>query len=414
MKVCICTTYPALAEPRARRYAAALARMNPNIAMTFVDCVPRSQEWPRPPEFQGLDNLAHRTHYYAHRKCGASRLIWDKLILFLCRSGFRLTGFPRSEAIATRAVGLATVLKAEGADVYVGHNIDTLIPVCEAAKSRGAAVIFDAMEFYSDMLGNQSSLERDLIRSIERRYLPRCSLVLTPSEPIAQALRAEYGIERLLRVWNAAPIETRLPAKSLGGFSLYWRNAVVDLGPRGLEDVLLALNSLPADIHLYLQGRVPSDGGRSLLARLKSLGLDDRVTILPPFPPEEAVLKAAPYAVGLCLEPVTIRNSDLTISNKLFDYLMAGLAIVASNTTGQTEIVRLSNAGLIYRAGDPFDLAERIMELYHDPRLLNTLQVNARSFALREGNLEHELQKLIGAFRSVVSSLPVAASTVSL
>ena len=408
MKVCVCTTYAAMAEPRARRYAAALARIDRNLDVLFIDCAPRGTVWPAPPEFEGIRNLTHETHYYAYRRNGILRLVGDKMVSLTAQAAFLLTGIPSAEAMSTRTIGLTARLAAARADIYLGHNSDALIPVCEAAKLHGSPVVFDSMEFHSDMEG-QAKLERALIRVAERKYLRGCSLVLTPSVPLANALRSTYGVNQLLAIYNAAPIERTLPPKTPHGFSLYWRNAVVNSGLR-VNDILRAMRSLPADIHLTLQGRLPLDGGATLRKLLADLGIMERVTIQPPFAPGDAVRSAALHDVGLCLEPRAYRNSDLTVSNKMFDYLMAGLAVIASDTAGQSEIIQRSGAGTTYPAGNADDLAARILDLYHDRRLLETMQAKARSFALSEGNLEHELDKLTNSFREFLTRLPVGSA----
>src|SRR5206468_9212097 len=132
-----------------------------------------------------------------------------------------------------------------------------------------------------------------------------------------------------------------------------WRNAVIGLGQRGLGDILLALQSLPEDIRLHVQGRLPSDGGAAFRQSAMNLGVWDRITIHPPFAPHEAVLSAAHYHVGLCPERPGNRNHELTVSNKIFDYCMAGLAVIASDLPGLRTVVEKSQGGVVFRAGDP-------------------------------------------------------------
>jgi len=69
---------------------------------------------------------------------------------------------------------------------------------------------------------------------------------------------------------------------------------------------------LPADVRLFLQGRLPLDDGRSLWARIDDMGLRERVVVLPPYKPEDAVREAAVHDVGLCLERPGPKNHELT------------------------------------------------------------------------------------------------------
>ena len=81
---------------------------------------------------------------------------------------------------------------------------------------------------------------------------------------------------------------------------------------------------------------------------------------------------------------------------------MAGLAVVASDLPGLRDVVQRSQGGILYEAGNSQDLAEKITRLYEDRVLTRRLASNARTFALAEGNLEHELNKLRTAFLDLV------------
>ena len=80
----------------------------------------------------------------------------------------------------------------------------------------------------------------------------------------------------------------------------------------------------------------------------------------------------------------------------MFDYMMAGLAVLASDLPGLNDVIRRSKGGLLYQSGQSEDLAAKLMKLYADRALLAELAANARSFALREGNLESKRQTASG------------------
>ena len=144
---------------------------------------------------------------------------------------------------------------------------------------------------------------------------------------------------------------------------------------------------------------MPADRGASLKARIGQLGLTSRVEFHPAYRPEDAVREAARHTVGLCLEREGIRNQELTVSNKIFDYHMAGLAVVASDLPGLAAVIERSGGGLLFKPGSPEDLAAKIITLYHNRALLKQLADNARKFAYREGNRQTEMKKFIDAFR---------------
>jgi glycogen(starch) synthase len=410
LRICVCTSYAALEEPRAPRHAVALARMNREYEVHFVDSIPFGQVPVSPPQFSGIANLHHSSHHYSTRKTGLVRVAADRLRHKIARGLAGALGAPLSGAVSARAIGLEKTLSREPADVYVGHNIDTLLPVYRAARKHRASLIFDSMEFHSDMGDGQSPAESDIIRRIEARALPACSLVIASSPELAGELARQYGLKKLLPLYNVPPRLENLPEKREKQFALYWRNAVISLGQRGLDDILRALPMLPRDIVLHLQGKLPADRGAQLTSRLAELGIAERVFVHPPFLPHQAVQAAVPYTLGLCLERRGVRNHDLTVSNKMFDYFMAGLAVVSSDMEALASVIRRSGAGRVFKSGDAVDLAAQIQLLYANPAMLAAMAASAREFALREGNQESEMLKLETAFLSMSGTRPFPQS----
>jgi hypothetical protein len=78
----------------------------------------------------------------------------------------------------------------------------------------------------------------------------------------------------------------------------------------------------------------------------------------------------------------------------MFDYHMAGLAVIASDLPALRDVVDVSQGGLLYRPGDVKHLKMQIMSLYGDRSKLQELSSKARRFALAEGNLERVMKDL--------------------
>src|SRR6185503_3365059 len=123
------------------------------------------------------------------------------------------------------------------------------------------------------------------------------------------------------------------------------------------------------------------------------MSLMSRVMFHAPYAPESAVKEAAQHHVGLCLERKGVRNQDLTVSNKMFDYHMAGLAVITSDLPGLRGVIERSAGGILFTPGSAEDLAAKILLLYNDRSLLNEFATSAREFALREANREAEMKK---------------------
>jgi glycogen(starch) synthase len=401
-RICVVTSFTAAAEPRAPRHAIASKKAFPNANVMLVDLAPTAMQRQSEPEVLSNEGIARKTIEFPSRAQGIFALAARKFKSQVARAAFEQFGLLGESVFGDRTQGLTKALCATPADLYIAHNIETLLPAMRAAKLHGAAVVFDCMEFYSDMGDGQRPAEAAAARNLEARYLPRCALVIASSDMMADALATEYAIARPLAAYNVPPIEGDLPKRKGGGLNLYWRNSAIGFGQRGLDDVLNAMVLLPNEVNLFLQGRQTSEAKSALEQRLGTLGISGRVHVLQPFAPHEAVRKAAYYDIGLCLERKGPRNHDLTVSNKIFDYHMAGLAVIATDLPALADVVNRSGGGLVYQPGDPQSLAKSIKLLLDAPEQLAAMQNRARRFALNEANLEQETAKIISALRNAI------------
>ncbi|MFZ5669648.1 MAG: glycosyltransferase [Pseudomonadota bacterium] len=397
------TSLAAGAEPRAPRHAVAAKAAFPQAEVLFVDCARRGAADPDPPDLRSAAGIIRQTLDYPARAGQPLAHAVNKARVVAGRLAMKLFGLVTEPLFGDRTIGLTRLLVEARADLYIAHNIEALLPAVRAARRNGAALIFDCMEYYSDMGDGQTAEEARAARRLEARWLPRCVLVTASSEALSRALADRYGIEPPLALYNTPRIEAPPPRTRGEGLRLYWRNAVVGFSQRGLEDALAALTLLPDDVTLHLQGRPSMDGGQRLEARIRELGLADRVTVLPPFAPGEAVRQAGAYDVGLCLERRGPANHEYTVSNKLFDYMMAGLAVVVSDLPSLRSVVERAGAGLLFEPGSPEDLAARIRRLRDEPGLLESLAGRARAFAEAEGNVDVDMDRFRAALRALAA-----------
>jgi len=402
-RVCIVTVH-GLSEPRGVRHALAAKKSFPHAEVFFVFF---RQHGPFSDSerliLNDLSDINCMPIEFPTRQRSPMRWAFHKILTLSSVQFFILTGIALDWLFSDRIVGLRSLLKKLAADIYFAHNFETILPAASAAKSKKSHFVFDCMEFYSDMGDGQSKFVSRAIHDVERKNLPAASLITTASPEISEAYKERYNLINVQHSYNCSKIISDLPLKKEKGLSLYWRNSVLGLGQRGLEDVLLALPNLHAHVKLYIQGQLGHDGGSALLSKINSLGLDDRVIILGAHLPGEAVVSAARFDVGLCLERKGPRNHDLTVSNKMFDYHMAGLAVIASDLPGLRNVIQNSGGGLLYEPGNVDDLIEKIDLLSHDKALLNSLQSNSRSFAMSDANYELELLRVSGRLCELTS-----------
>jgi glycosyltransferase involved in cell wall biosynthesis len=111
----------------------------------------------------------------------------------------------------------------------------------------------------------------------------------------------------------------------------------------------------------------------------------------------EADIGVIPY-IPFCL------NNRLCLPNKLFEYMMAGLAVVGSDLPELRHIIRGHQIGGVFSPEKPRDIARAINELLLDTPRLDAMKRNALRAAHELYNWEVEGKVLLMAYESVTHS----------
>ena len=250
-------------------------------------------------------------------------------------------------------------------DLVVCH-LEPGLWVAERLAARGVAIALDIEDWYSE---NDADLPatnagRMQVAGLEQRVFARARATTTTSHAMAHALAEHFGMAAPGVVYNGTSVPPIGAADATGPLRLVWVSQTIGVG-RGLEELLPALRLVEAPWQLTLIGSV---GSAFRLWAEEQLGAHaSRLRWRAQVPPEELPGLIATHHVGLALELPLCRNKDLTVSNKLFHYLQGGLAVVASDTAGQREVMRqLPSHGALFPAGDVDALAERLSTMAAD------------------------------------------------
>jgi glycosyltransferase involved in cell wall biosynthesis len=128
-------------------------------------------------------------------------------------------------------------------------------------------------------------------------------------------------------------------------------------------------------------------------------GLDNCVHLAEPVAATALVDALAGFHVGLIINrPVTLTD-ELVVPNKLFEYLMAGLAVAVPRLPGMTPIVEGERVGVTFEPGRPDSLGAALTTLARDRTLLDELRVHARRAALDRYNAEAQSEILASVWR---------------
>jgi glycosyltransferase involved in cell wall biosynthesis len=284
------------------------------------------------------------------------------------------------------------------ADLTIVHN-EAPHWVGTQLMAQGRRIAADIEDWHSEDLLPEDRARRPLvlIRSVERRLLRHAAYTSTTSRALADALHDRYGGTRPCVITNSFPLQAD-PRQGPTGRppSFFWFSQT--LGPgRGLELFLAAWAGTARPSRLVLLGE-PNPGFRErILGRLPT-GHRQRVEFLPLVPPARLPSVIAQHDIGLALEQPLIVNRDLTITNKILQYLNAGIGVVASDTAGQREVLAAApDAGLMATLSQTTELAARLDALIGDPERMAAMGRAARRAAETTYCWEKEEPKLLAA-----------------
>ena len=121
--------------------------------------------------------------------------------------------------------------------------------------------------------------------------------------------------------------------------------------------------------------------GKALMKLATDEGVADRVFIRPPVRPHEVVGVAGQADVGLILNHHVGLNNYLSLPNKIFESVAAGLPVVTSDFPDMAELVRTYEVGETCDPEDPEDIARAIRAVVMEPERHRRLRENARKAA---------------------------------
>lgn len=296
------------------------------------------------------------------------------------------------------------------ADLFIAHNLAALPVASRLARRSGARLAFDAEDDHFAELPpqEQDSLEGRLRDTLLARHLPRCDLVTTSSEEIADGLSERYGIARPTPVHNVFPwalrstIDGAVRDRIGPGASLYWYSQSIGLD-RGLQDAVRAMAELPRNTELHIRGRAPRPVRDAVESLARDVGVGPCLHWHEPVHPDELLSRTAEHDVGLALEQPVNDNRLRTVTNKFFFYLLGGLAVAASDTPGQRRVLSTAPAaGFLYPPGDAKALGAELASLVGDRARLASAKRAALAAAEHRWCWERERTRLLDAVGRVL------------
>jgi len=299
----------------------------------------------------------------------------------------------------------------EDADVYHFHDPELLI-VGLLLKRRGKRVIWDVHEHYPNAILDKFYLPRPLRRLIsvsfdrfERAAVRFFDYVIYTTPSVGQRYRTmkvrsgpveNYPILRLSETVERRPQER-----------IIYLGAMARM--RGLVEVVQAFALVAAEHptwELDLVGLCrPASFEQELRALAKKLGVETKVKFTAWVPYEEKERLSAQASMGI-ITYLPYANNTSCLPNKLFDYMLVGLPVVASDFPLYREVVESCHCGLLVDPARPEAIAGAMTYLIEHPQQARRMGENGRQAVLETYNWEKESRRLLQVYEAVLQGAP--------
>ena len=292
------------------------------------------------------------------------------------------------------------------ADAYHFHDPELLFAAL-MLRLLGKKVIYDVHENYGKSILSRSYLSvwarkpiAGIISRLEQAISGFFSAVVTATDEIQENFA---GHHRAVRIYNYPFLPTRaaLPRKAgqAGALRLIYVGGLIEIN--GISKIVSAMEFLP-----------PADGTRlSLYGEFRPANYGDEVRALPGFarvdwrglvPYADALARMAESDAGfVCCLPVP--NSMNSLPNKMFEYMSAGLPVIASNFPMWKKILEGPlPCGVCVDPESPEEIAKGIQYLRDNPEQAKRFGENGRKAVEEIYNWEKEAVKLVALYKEVL------------
>ena len=292
-------------------------------------------------------------------------------------------------------------------DLFVANDLDTLLPNFIASELKGGLLVYDSHEYFKGVPEIQN---RPFVKwvwtAVEKIVFPHLKNVMTVSDSIAEQYEKEYGLKPVtVRNCSGSAENIDDVLRDEMGFDkesllLIFQGGGINID-RGGEELIEAIK-LTEKVNLLIVGS--GDVLPLLKEKVRKLNLTEQVHFFPKMPWKEMMRFTKTCDIGLTLDKDTNLNYRFSLPNKLFDYINAGIPVIASDLPEVAKIIEQNRCGIVIPSVTPENISKAIKTLRDNRKLLEELK---RNTVLASGwlNWENEALKVEDFYRPVIAKI---------
>ncbi|MFZ4412833.1 MAG: glycosyltransferase family 4 protein [Bacteroidales bacterium] len=286
-------------------------------------------------------------------------------------------------------------------DLLIANDLDTLLPNYLVSIIKRIPLVYDSHEYFCGVPELENNrFARKFWLSIERLIFPRLKHVFTVNESIADLYKKQYKVD--VKVVRNIPLRRELKiTKTRAELNLPLDKKILLLQgaginvDRGAEELVQSMQWVNNAVLLVI-------GGGDVIEDLKmlstQLNLKDKIVFIPRLAFNDLYHYTVLADLGLTLDKNTNINYRLSLPNKLFDYIQAGIPVLSSDLFEIRKIIEKYAIGEIIKNHHAEDIAKHINQLLSNEEVLagyrkNTLKAN------QELSWENEEKELINVYQ---------------
>ncbi len=288
-------------------------------------------------------------------------------------------------------------------DIIHTHDLSCLIGPAQHKNEAQCILIYDSHELWTEMSGEFSLPFKKIMSHYENKYIKNADYLITVCEPIARELKKKYKTENFDIIYNAPDftyidiVESKQKSAQMKKeYNIPQETKIIlylgryELG-RGLIELIEAMKYVKNGI-LFMRGYGRMEGElRSYVINKK---ISERVIFLNPVSMEEMVKTSTFADIGIIpYKPVNL-NNKFAAPNKLFEYMMAGLAIVAFRSEITEKMIMQTDTGEVFDNHSPTEIARAINRIIDNQDRMQLCRKNAVLIAANKYNWENQMSKL--------------------
>ena len=287
------------------------------------------------------------------------------------------------------------------ADCICAIDLDTILPCLFASKLKNTKRVYDAHELFCEMKEIVTRPSRYKVwKWIERYTVPQFKHGYTVCEPIADEFKNMYGVK--YEVVRNVPVKREMVkgeghregSEQPSTFFLY--QGAVNEG-RSFETLIPAMKNVSAPLHIYGDGNFLQQTEQLI----QQQQLQEKVLLKGKRTPQELRAITSQAYAGITLFENNGRSNYLSLANRFFDYIQAGIPQLCVDYPAYRAINDQYEIALLIPDTSEEAIATGLNLLLTDAVLYERLKQNCRK-AAEQLNWQEEEKILISFYKHIL------------